>query len=786
MGKTLSWINSNEMGENILLVRHPPPYPSESLFGYLLRLSEVNGYQNITPMMNLAGIKERGIRKLGMEVTAIASIAHRPVEELEAIAHYDPTKSYARIAGHRVLRAHLRRLCPAICPECVEEKGYIEAQWELVAMTGCPVHKRALLSSCNSCGEPLTWFRQGLLVCSCGEILTGRDLPSITPAEADLLQAIRSCVLRLTIEGDGTSGMPVRELSRMDLNPLITLIRAVGRSYQGIQQAGDGISSGNRTACAAKVLSDWPNGLFNLLKMLMAADESAGFTRGNVSGLYLTLLRSNAIPDRTQVEFVKRVFIEFAAKHWGGGVAVRKLLRPYDIENPEDYITKAMLAKRLNIGPATVAAHVEDGTVAHLKIEVAGVERALIDIRKISIMPLLPGRLLRERKAAAEIGISVALLRALKDSGTYEVRSAPAFCRGFHEVDLQRFMETIRSLACVPPANGERELCMTVRRALHELRHSLEAQESLIQSILTRHTRLTGSSSTPIADLQIPVTDFRSVYESKMPTWLRETLTSRDAGKLIGCYSEYVLALVKHGHLQGQNTPIGMRITQKSVEEFANAFVGLAEVAVTNSTSARALMKSCQIHGIFALKIKTKYYNTSFVRREDVELVVEHRQRGRQKKVGGVAPESEKIRESDRPKAVIKSHLDIPSLMPSYAKQDRSPTSSTLSWKSASDEIECGREGISLLIARGLLAQTQTSLGSRITKQSLARFTRKFISMSELSRTEATKPRKLQRLCEDNNIPVITVRSRMSNHSFIHRKDRNEVVNALAISRTAL
>jgi hypothetical protein len=781
----LSWINSSEMSEGMLLVRHPAPNLNESLFGYLLRLSEVNGYQNITPMMNLAGIKERGIRKLGMEVTAIASIAHRPVEELEAIAHYDPTKSYARIAGHRVLRAHLRRLRPAICPECVEEKGYIEAQWELLAMTGCPVHKRALLSSCNSCGEPLTWFRPGLLVCSCGGILTGQDLPSITLAEVDLLQAIRSCVLRLTIDGDGTSGMPVRELSRMDVNPLITLIRAVGRSYQGIQQTGDETSSGNRTACAAKVLSDWPNGLFNLLEMLMTADESTGFTRGNVSGLYLTLFSSKAIPDRTQVEFVKRVFVEFAAKHWGGGVAVRKLLRPYDIENPEDYITQNTLAKRLNIGAATVAAHLEDGTVAHLKIEVAGVERALIDIRKISIMPLLPGRLLRERKAAAEIGISVALLRALKDSGTYEVRSAPSFCRGFHEVDLQRFIETIRSLACVTPASGESELCMTVRRALHELRHSLEAQESLIQSILTRHTRLTGSSSTQIVDLQIPVTDFRSVYESKMPIWLRETLTSRDAGKLIGCYSTCVLALVMQGHLQEQGTPIGMRITQKSVEEFAKTFVSLAAIAVANRTRAPALTRSCQIHGIFTLLMKSKNLNTSFVRREDIELVVEHRQRDRQNKFGGVRREPERIRKSDGRKAVVKSHLDIPSLMPSCPKQDRSPTSSTLSWTSASDEIECGREGISLLIARGLLVQKRTSLGSRITKQSLARFTQKFISMSELSRTEATKPRRLQRLCEDNGIPVITVRSRMCNHSFIHREDRDGVVDALAISRTA-
>ena len=786
MGKTLSWINSNEMSEPLLLVRHPAPYPTESLFGYLLRLSELNGYQNIAPMMSLAGMKEKAARKLGMKVQSIASISNRSIEELEAIAHYDPANSYARLAGHKVLRAHLRRLRPAICPECVEEKGYIEAQWELLAMTGCPIHKRGLLTSCKSCGKRLTWFRPGLLVCSCGETLTGVALPILGSEEADLLEVIRCCVLRLPSETDNSSRLPISDLSRMDLYPLLTLLRALGRDYHRIGRAAAERYSSGSTAGAARVLSDWPNGLFRMLEAMMATDTSAGFARGNLSRLYFSLFRSRAIPDRTLVEFAKRAFVDFAAKHWGNGGVVKKLLRPYDIDDPEHYLTPGALAKRLNIHHNTVRALVKNGTVPHLTIEARGVERTLIDSRAINISPLLPGRLLMVRKAAAEIGVSVALLRALRDSGDYEVRSAPACSRGFHEADLENFIGRIKSIALMPPLNAKSEVCLTIGTALHELRHSLEAQVHLMHSVLTRDIRLIGSSSTTVADLQIPDIEFRSECEGKMPLWYRETSTSRAIGKQLGCRQEWVLGLVKYGHLEEKQTPIGMRITQKSAEEFANAFISLAAVATANDTSARSLVSTCQSHGIFMLTIEKNHINASFVRREDAQLVVEHVQLNDQRKLGGVRSQAERTEESDGGKAVIQLHSDGPPLMPSYAKQDRSPCPNTLSWKSASDEMECSRDGISLLIAQGLLAQRQTSLGSRITKRSLTQFKRKFISMAELSRIEATKPRKLRRLCVDNNIPVITVRSRLCNHSFIRRKDRDSVLNALAISRTAL
>ncbi len=621
MAKIFSRSTYEPTSGNILLVRHPAPHPTESLYGYLLRLSEVNGYPNITPMMNLAGFKEKKSRKLKLDLTKIARVTNRSLEDLERISHNDPDKSYARLAGHKVLSAHLRWRHPAMCPECVQEKGYAEAHWELHAMTGCPIHKRALLSSCNSCGKRLTWFRQGLLICSCGEALTGSGLAPITPEEVELLNVIRCSVLRLPAETDNPSKLPVSDLSRMDLYPLLTLIRALGDTYHFIRPPNDEGNSCSQTAGAAQALSDWPNGLINLLAAMRGLKASKGLRHGDLRKVYFAVFKSRAIPDRTQVSFIKRVCLDFAETHWGKREVASRIRRHDGVDHPEHYITPMGLAKRLNIHPNTLGILIEAGAVPHLKGELHGSRRNLIDSRKVSLNPRLPGKVMSSKRAAVEIGVSVALVKALRESGTYEIRSTPKSFRVFHEADVRYFIMRFRSSACLPATDEEPGERMTVRKALHELRHSLETQLQFIQSVLARQISLIGDSNTALPDFEVSGAAFRSFRESRMPLWYRETLTNRVAGRRLGCCYQFIMSLVEDGHLEKKRTPIGARITKKSVEEFGNAFVRLAAIAFANNTSARALTGICEVEGIFHFAVKPRGCSTEFVRREDAELI---------------------------------------------------------------------------------------------------------------------------------------------------------------------
>src|SRR5580698_10502863 len=119
-----------------ILVRHTPPHKTESLMGYMLRLSEENGYSTPWSLILLAGIKQNEIRTSGMSIKKLAAIANRPKSELELIAYSSPPGQprWARLLGHPLVPTELSITDPKFCPQCVAEMGFVEAHWHLSLM----------------------------------------------------------------------------------------------------------------------------------------------------------------------------------------------------------------------------------------------------------------------------------------------------------------------------------------------------------------------------------------------------------------------------------------------------------------------------------------------------------------------------------------------------------------------------------------------------------------------------------------------------------------------------
>ena len=88
-----------------------------------------------------------------------ARFANRPSSELDAIAYSSPERRRScRLLGHSLVFADLNLKEPKFCPQCVAEKGFIEGHWDLRLMTGCPIHRQSLLSTCPKCGDPVRWL----------------------------------------------------------------------------------------------------------------------------------------------------------------------------------------------------------------------------------------------------------------------------------------------------------------------------------------------------------------------------------------------------------------------------------------------------------------------------------------------------------------------------------------------------------------------------------------------------------------------------------------------------
>jgi hypothetical protein len=120
-----------------LLVRHPAPYPTESLVGYVLRLAEENGYNSPWSVYNLAGLKQNEIWTTGFKLAKLAAIINRPASELDHIRFSAPVNQprWARLLRHCLVPTDLNIVNPGLCPRCVADKGFIEAHWHLT-LTG--------------------------------------------------------------------------------------------------------------------------------------------------------------------------------------------------------------------------------------------------------------------------------------------------------------------------------------------------------------------------------------------------------------------------------------------------------------------------------------------------------------------------------------------------------------------------------------------------------------------------------------------------------------------------
>jgi hypothetical protein len=107
-----------------LLVRHPAPFPTESLVGYVLRLTEENGYASPWSVYSLAGQKQSEIRTSGFKLEKLAAIISRPASELESIGYSAPPNQprWARLLGHGLVPTDLNIVNPGLCPRCVAER----------------------------------------------------------------------------------------------------------------------------------------------------------------------------------------------------------------------------------------------------------------------------------------------------------------------------------------------------------------------------------------------------------------------------------------------------------------------------------------------------------------------------------------------------------------------------------------------------------------------------------------------------------------------------------------
>ncbi|WP_158945313.1 TniQ family protein [Granulicella sp. S190] len=603
-------------------MRHPIPRPTSSLLGYILKISQANGFSSPWSVIRRAGLKQHEFRGTGIKLGKIAAITACPIDDLIALGYSDPNSERScHLLDHKLLPTDLDLQSPRICPECVRSLGFIEAQWDLAYMVGCPVHLCWATSSCVDCGEALRWFRQGQLRCHCGAKIKSAG-ESISLPESDLLQVLRTKVLRLLPLANFGTGLPFRELQQMELRSLLRVITVIGSCSNLLKSPSTRNSPPAAIlSAAAETLSGWPSNFFELLRQLgRRRTQNPCDIRDQFAPLYSSLFKEKLTGSAEELDFIRIAFLDFVSNHWDGRKVDSRLLSSVRSQVSTQYVSRAQLARSLRVDPRTIKRHVDLHCLPVKKSQ--SPER--FDKSQFSFIDR-SAKLLRVREAARDIGISVAVLRSLTDGGEFEVRHQLPRQPGFHEYDVRSFKDKVLALVLGEMSCTTDLRVITVGESLQRVCQATGEKANLLRDLLAKRIRVIGQTERTLRGLLISSKDLSIFIKGERRNEFGRVMTCAIAAKTLNCEIDTVRGLIEQKLLCARKTARGWEIAESSVEEFSRLFVRLSWVAALVGTSSRRLMALCACNKLELCEIKSSRGGVQpFVRRQMVDTIVEY------------------------------------------------------------------------------------------------------------------------------------------------------------------
>ena len=329
------------------LLKRNKPKIDESLLGYIVRLTELNGYDTPSWILSLCGTdymqlqwKFSFIFSRSKLLERLAQITVNTLSNLLPLL-YLPERTakrsgsnpneynfYGALLNRSVIRPH----CPKICPKCLLEFGYCFRIWDCSLVTACPTHKCVLIDTCPQCRKRISCVRNRLSVCACEYDWLKIDSEIIPENELALSsQVYYLCgLLPPTTSTERANKNPLHKLNLRDLAVVTTFIAglygsiswAVGVPTKSIELANKDLHK--LYTRATLIFEDWPHNFHGFLEEQSTGEYKYGTYYGKLETALKREFRSfykglyKKIPN-DQYGFMKDSFAEFLTKRWKSG-----------------------------------------------------------------------------------------------------------------------------------------------------------------------------------------------------------------------------------------------------------------------------------------------------------------------------------------------------------------------------------------------------------------------------------------------------------------------------------
>lgn len=452
---------------------------------------------------------------------------------------------------------------------------------------------RALVDSTSSKGNRTSRY-PSLVIDSCQQAISARFLKrernSIQETLDDaMLRIIKENELRLS--GDELK-LPTRTLGKH---------RIIADGNTGIEDEFQIVSA------AANVFHQWPNNFIGLLKDIGKGIEAngEGGVRKQFASIYQGLFKNRAINPREQADFLRVAFLEFAEHDWDRGFVDHKLLQQVRGKVEKRFITQSELAAKAGIAPVTASRWIKDQKMQSRHVQCGKSMRILVDSSQNMIPRTTAGKTYCEREAAKRMGLSVLVLRSLKDSGIFKFNHLLPTKGGYHELDMDAFNEKLMALAPSHALIGNYSSeHISLKTALNGRHDSSATKLEIVRALLAGDLVITGNMDETIAGLLMNRAECRRFVISVRRRAAGDTMIPHVCEKYLHCDASTIPGLLQMGLLDGYKTSTCLRITIRSAEAFKKDYVSLASVAKDiGTTSSRGLMRCCNKNGIQLLLV---------------------------------------------------------------------------------------------------------------------------------------------------------------------------------------
>lgn len=306
------------------LLRTPRPYFDESFMGYMLRLTEHNGYDSISWILSMAGVdynlynNNLSCIKLKDFTTLSEIIGINSSELNNMIYHLVQSEGIFKkyiVYGHSIPNYMLCFSNPKICPYCLRQSGYIHKIWDISAVTVCPTHKCILIDECPNCKKPINWRRNHLSICECKFDWCNIISQPINEIELTFSMEIYNRCGFITKDKEKEKSLNINPLDDLSLEDMLYVICLISGHYYDIDDPkGKSLFKSFRNAelhailtKAFYVFGNWPEKFYAFLDYIRVPDAENNHKK-DFGRLYI------AICENFQSEkylFLRNAFIKY-------------------------------------------------------------------------------------------------------------------------------------------------------------------------------------------------------------------------------------------------------------------------------------------------------------------------------------------------------------------------------------------------------------------------------------------------------------------------------------------